>query len=149
MRIFCDPLRIAYLLTPWRRILLEKLTSSSASQEIPRILSNPKVHYRIDRLVKKNWYIYVYIYIYIYLFIYGPSSPHCWGFDISHSDTPHSVGLLCTRDPPVAETPTWQHTALTRDWHLCPWRNSNPQSQITNSRRPSPYTARPLRSACS
>jgi hypothetical protein len=27
----------------------------------------------------------------------------------SHSDTPRSVGLLWTRDRPVAETPTWQH----------------------------------------
>ena len=38
---------LTYLLTPWRRVLLEKLTGSAASQEIPRILSNPKVHYRI------------------------------------------------------------------------------------------------------
>jgi hypothetical protein len=27
-----------YLLTPWSRVLLEKLTSSAASQEIPCIL---------------------------------------------------------------------------------------------------------------
>ena len=31
-----------YLLTPWSRTLLEKLTGSAASQEIPRILWNPK-----------------------------------------------------------------------------------------------------------
>ena len=37
-----------YLLTPWRRVLLEKLTGSAASQEIPRIL-NPKVHYHIHK----------------------------------------------------------------------------------------------------
>jgi len=29
---------ISYLLTPWSRVLLEKLTGSAASQEIPRIL---------------------------------------------------------------------------------------------------------------
>jgi len=29
---------LTYLLTPWRRVLLEKLTGSAASQEIPRIL---------------------------------------------------------------------------------------------------------------
>ena len=30
-------LLLAYLLTPWSRVLLEKLTGSAASQEIPRI----------------------------------------------------------------------------------------------------------------
>ena len=35
-----------YLLTPWSRVLLEKLTGFAANQEIPRILPNPKVHYR-------------------------------------------------------------------------------------------------------
>jgi hypothetical protein len=35
----------------------------------------------------------------------------------SHSDTPHSVGLLWTSDRLVAETSTGQHITLTRDWH--------------------------------
>jgi len=37
----------------------------------------------------------------------------------SHSDTPHSVGLLWTSDQPNADISTWQHTALTTDSHLC------------------------------
>ena len=38
---------ITYLLTPWSRVRLEKLTGSAASQEIPRTLWNPKVHHLI------------------------------------------------------------------------------------------------------
>jgi hypothetical protein len=37
---------VTYLLTPWSRVLLEKLTGSAASQEILRILWNLTVNYR-------------------------------------------------------------------------------------------------------
>ena len=38
-----------YLLTPWSRVLLEKLTGFPANQEIPRILWNPKIHYHTHK----------------------------------------------------------------------------------------------------
>ena len=37
----------------------------------------------------------------------------------SHTDTPHSVGLLYTNDRPFAETSVWQHITFTRDRHPC------------------------------
>ena len=40
---------LTYLLTPRSRVLLEKLTGFAANQEIPRILRNPKVHYRTHK----------------------------------------------------------------------------------------------------
>jgi acyl transferase domain-containing protein len=42
--------------------------------------------------------------------------------------TPHSVGLLWTRDQPDAETSTWQQTTLTTGKLPWPRRYSNPQS---------------------
>ena len=40
---------LTYLLTPWSRVLLEKLTGFAANQEIPRILWKPKVHSRTHK----------------------------------------------------------------------------------------------------
>ena len=40
---------LTYLLTPWSRVLLEKLTGFAANQEFHRTLWNPKVHYRTHK----------------------------------------------------------------------------------------------------
>ncbi len=42
-------LTLIYLLTPWSKVLLEKLTGFAATQEIPPILWNAKVHYRTHK----------------------------------------------------------------------------------------------------
>jgi hypothetical protein len=70
----------------------------------------------------------VYIYIYIYFFFFSWHNSPTEGQDLlitkasrSHSDAPHSVGLLLMIDRPIAETSTW-HTTLTIDRHPCPRR---------------------------
>jgi hypothetical protein len=42
--------------------------------------------------------------------LYESEPPQLWGSEITHKDTPQSVGLLWTSDQPVAETSTWQHS---------------------------------------
>jgi len=48
------------------------------------------------------------------------------------------IGFLCTSDQPNSETPTWQHTTLTRDKYPCPWQDLNPQFQQVSGCRPMP-----------
>jgi hypothetical protein len=59
----------------------------------------------------------------------------------SHSDTPHSVGLLWRSDQLGAET----SNNYTR-YPFPPW-DSNLQSQVASGLRPTPQTAQPLGSA--
>jgi hypothetical protein len=47
----------------------------------------------------------------------------------SHLYTQHLVGLLWTRDRPIAVTSTWQRTKLIRGRQPCPWRESNSRPQ--------------------
>jgi hypothetical protein len=55
----------------------------------------------------------------------------------SHSDTPHSVGLLWTRDQADAETSTWQHTNThNRQTSMSP---AGFESAIPESERPQIY----------
>jgi hypothetical protein len=52
----------------------------------------------------------------------------------SHSDTPHSVGLLWTSDQPDAETSTWQHS---QDIHIHNYggiRTHNPSKRAAADR---------------
>jgi len=42
------------------------------------------------------------------------------GASLSHSDTPHSVGLILTSDQPDAVISSWQCTTLTIDKHHAP-----------------------------
>jgi len=45
-----------------------------------------------------------------------------------------SLSILWTSDQLVAETSTWQHTALTTDKHPYPWWDSKPRSQHASGR---------------
>jgi hypothetical protein len=66
---------------------------------------------------------------------------------ITLKHTPQPVGLLWTRDRPVAGTSTWQHKHCTRDKRPCLRWDSNVRSQQALGRRPTPYIARLLGSA--
>jgi len=59
-----------------------------------------------------------------------PTHLRCKGYRCiwSHSDTPRLIRLLWTRDRPVVEISTWQHTTFTRDRYPWPGQDSNPKS---------------------
>jgi hypothetical protein len=62
-----------------------------------------------------------------------PGPPHYRAFTITLRHTPQSVGLLWTRDRPIAETSTWQHTALTTETSMPPGgiRTRNPSKRTS------------------
>jgi hypothetical protein len=88
--------------------------------------------------------MYTFICLFFYTLFFFRGSTTVVGQDLllvevsrSHSDTPHSLGLLWTSDQPVAETSTRQHTTLTRDRHPCLRRDSNTQFQQATGPIPS------------
>jgi len=84
-------------------------TDGSSPVTISYVLYAPIWRHQTPHQIIVNYYNNI-LYIFFYLF-----ATVGWGLLIvegswSYSDTPHSVGLLCTSDQPDAETSTWQHT---------------------------------------
>ena len=130
--------------------------SSSVIHDIPRVLWNQKVHYRVhkisplvavlDQINPVHLPSYFLNIIEIRFFFRGSAVLVGLGLIVevsrSHSVIPHTVGLLWISDRPVSEISTWQHTTLTRDRHPCRRRDLNPKSLQSSGRSPRPYTAR-------
>jgi hypothetical protein len=73
-------------------------------------------------------------------FFHGPTAPLGQGHLIieasrSHSGTPHSVGLLLTRDQPVTQTSNSQHTTFTTNRHPSSRWDSNWQTHQKSGHR--------------
>ena len=74
-----------------------------------------------------------------------PNARHMtWSFFRFRYHTQRRTTLLWTSDQPVAETSTWQHTALTTDRYSCLRWDSNPPYQKASGHSPTAQTARPL-----
>jgi len=75
----------------------------------------------------------------------GPRQPHCGGFKITLRRM--KLGRLLRTSHQPGNT-TREHTTFTTDRQPCPRRDSNPQSQPANGRRPTPQITRTPGSAC-
>jgi len=59
----------------------------------------------------------------------------------SHSNTPHSVGLLWASNQPITETSTWQHSQQTGIHAPGRIQTHNPSTQVTTDSQPRPHGA--------
>ena len=82
----------------------------SASQGMPHIRWNPKVHYRTTAS---------HLFLLTKYFFSTGATTH-GGFVFCSHLAPQSVGLLWTSDQSVAETSNWQNTTLPTDKQPCP-----------------------------
>ena len=73
----------------------------------PAIGCPPKrLHFKLGHETPSSHYFYIIFYLFLSAATAqrGPGLPHARGFLITHNDTPVLVGILWTKDRPVAET---------------------------------------------
>jgi hypothetical protein len=104
---------ITYVLTPWNRVLLEKLTGSQLVEEIPCILWNPKVHCRIHKcpppvlMMSQLDPVHTHTshFLKIHLNIILPSTPRSskWSLSLSltHQNPVYTSPLHALHAPPI------------------------------------------------
>jgi hypothetical protein len=100
----------------------EKSLVATVPDIVTQDLCTPEIYNHIQVVYFHIAFIYNILYIIITYCLFFPMAQQPLGglgrltieASRSHSDTPHSVGLLWTSDQPAAETSTWQHTTLIR-----------------------------------
>jgi hypothetical protein len=129
--IRCAALSIRFV--GWERLFLRLIDETLAVEAL--LCKHCLLCWHLQPITKKSL-------IKAHLF-HGPTALVGLGFLVleiskSQSDTPHPLGLLWMRNPPTADTSTWQNTTLTRNRLPCPRRVSKPQSQQASGRRSTP-----------